>query len=338
MAYRRPQPKSKPEAAYNLNPEPVRWSLLAPIFALIAVFVPIPPAIVEEFYSRDMYPWLQNIFTGATNYLPFALLDIILIAVILATLFRIKRLFFVMRQRGVFDAAWEAFRRVIRLVAFVTIFFYWAWGFNLHRVPLESTLPERSAPKPSLEMLEGAVVDANGLAARLRPLVANGPALGYPEIQDRLKGPLNAALKQLGRFPLDRKGRQKYSLLLTPVFNSLGMTGLTNPLGLETIVHPDLLPYERPYVLAHQWAELSGHADEAESSAIAWLACMKGGNELAYSGSLHLIVEASSALPEDMRRTILTRLDSGVRSDFDAIVARRSSAQTAELYEQYLSA
>jgi len=338
------QPRPQPKQPYNLNPEPIRWSLVAPFFALLAMFVPIPPTIVEEFYSRDMYPWLQNLFTGVTNFLPFALLDIVLIAVVLATLFRIKRLFFVARQRGIFDALWELFRRVIRLASFVTIFFYWAWGFNYHRVPLESTLPEKSAPKPSLEMLEGAIIDANGLASRLRPLVANGPELGYPEIKDRLKGPLNLALKQLGRPQLEREGRPKYSLLLTPLFTSIGLTGMTNPLGLETIVHPDLLPYERPYVLAHEWAHLSGHADEAEASAIGWLACMRGGNELAYSASLHLIIEASGVLPDEMRRTIMTRVDSGVRADIDAIVARRHNERpavqkTAELvYDEYLRA
>ena len=63
------QPRPQPNQPYNLNPEPIRWSLVAPFFALLAIFVPIPPAIVEEFYSRDMYPWLQNLFTGITNYL-----------------------------------------------------------------------------------------------------------------------------------------------------------------------------------------------------------------------------------------------------------------------------
>ena len=43
---------------------------------------------------------------------------------------------------------------------------------------------------------------------------------------------------------------------------------MLNPFGLETIVLPDLLPYERPFVVAHEWAHLAGHADEAEASAI----------------------------------------------------------------------
>ena len=40
----------------------------------------MPPWIIEDFYSRDMYPWLQNIVTTVTNLLPLAVLDLILIA------------------------------------------------------------------------------------------------------------------------------------------------------------------------------------------------------------------------------------------------------------------
>ena len=77
---------------------------------------------------------------------------------------------------------------------------------------------------------------------------------------------------------------------------------MINPLALETIVHPDLLPFERPFVLAHEWAHLSGHADEAEASAIGWLACMRGGPELAYSANLYLIDTAGGAMPADLRK------------------------------------
>ena len=321
-----PRPQQQQQQSYNINPEPVRWSLVAPILALALIFVPVPQNIVEEFYSRDMYPWLQNLFTGATNFIPLSLLDAVLIGLALAFVLRVRRLFYVARQRGIIDAVWEAFRRVARLVALATILFFWGWGFNYRRMPLEATLPERDAPRPAVDMVEGALLDANSLAARLRPIVMNGPELSYADIETKLKGPLNAALKQLNRLPLSRPARPKYSLVLTPFFTWAGVSGMVNPLGLETLVHPDLLPYERPFVLAHEWAHLSGHADEGEASAIGWLACMKGGNELAYSASLYLIVEASGALPEERRNLMLPRLDSSVRSDLDAI-ARRASVQ-----------
>jgi hypothetical protein len=322
--------KPQPKQPYNLNPEPVRLSLIAPLFALVLIFLPVPPWVVEDFYSRDMYPWLQNIFTTGTNFLPLALLDALLIALVLATVFRVRRLFNVMRQRGVFDAMWEGMRRVVRIAGLGVILFFWAWGFNYRRQPLETALPEKNAPRPTLDQLQAAVIESNSLAARLRPLL-KGPELGYPEIAPKLKEPLNAALKKLGRPLLAREGRPKYSLILTPFFSSSGITGMVNPLGLETIVNPDLLPHQRPFVLAREWARLSGHADEGEASAVAWLACMYGGPELAYSASLYLIQEAAAALPDENRRTVLQRLESGIRGEVDAMLAQRTRTDSSRV-------
>ncbi len=335
----RPAPKP-----YTLNPEPIRWSIVAPVVALATVFVPVPPNVVEMFYSQDMYPWLQNIFTGATNFLPFAALDAIIILLVIAVLFRIRRLYYVVRQRGIFDAIWEIARRVARMGAIITIMFVWAWGFNYRRQPLEAQLPKGTVNRPTIEALQLAMIDGNILASRLRQGVMAGPALSYNQIAERLFVPLNTGLKLLGRPPLSREGRPKYSLVLTPFFTSAGITGMLNPLALETIVHPDLLPYERPFVLAHEWGHLSGHADEAEASAVGWLACMKGGHEFAYSASLYLIGAAGSALPAELRKEAMKKLDPGVLSDLDAITQRRSaerpgvSATASRVYDEYLRA
>ncbi len=333
------KPAPKP---YTLNPEPIPLSIVAPVLAALTLFVPIPAEVVENFYSQDMYPWLQNIFTGGTNFLPFSALDAIVIGMAIAILFRLRRLFYVARQRGVFDAIWEMVRRVVRTVSILIILFFWAWGFNYRRQPLDSALPKGSVNRPSIEALQTAIVEANALAARLRPSVMQGPALSFDQIADRLLAPMNAALKHVGRPGLSREGHPKFSLVLTPFFTSAGITGMINPLALETIVHPDLLPFERPFVLAHEWAHLSGHADEAEASAIGWLACMKGSTELAYSANVYLIDIASGSIPADMRKDVLKKLDPGVAADLDAMMQRRATARpgvsgaTMRVYDEYL--
>ena len=144
----------------------------------------------------------------------------------------------------------------------------------------------------------------------------------YDEVAGALDAPMRAALEQLQQPALGQPGRPKHSIMLTPFFTWAGVTGMVNPLGLESIVHPDLLPYERPFVLAHEWAHLAGQADEAQASAVGWLACMRGTPQLAYSASLYLIMEAASALPSDARQTVMKQLDAGVRSDIDDILRR----------------
>ena len=325
-------------------PEPIRWWMLATVFALAIVLIPVPGWVVEELYSRDTYPWLQNVLTGGTNVAPFALLDVLLLGAIAAVLFRTVRLVNVVRQRGLIDALWEAVRRVVRFAAVLTILFYWAWGFNYHRTPIEAGLPGGKGVEPTVDLLQLAIADANSLATRLRSVVTVRRELSYADLSGALLPQINEALKRLGRPALQRGGRPKYSFVLTPFFTAAGVTGMINPLGLESIVHPELLPYERPFVLAHEWAHLSGQADEADASAIGWLACMQGDAPFAYSASLYLILEASARLPGAARRASWDRLDAGVRSDIDAIIARMRRENpvvqrtASRVYDEYLRA
>lgn len=328
---------------YSLNPEPVRWSVVAPLLAVIVFFAPIPAWVIEDFYSRDMYPWLQGIVTTGTNLLPLAVLDVLLILVTFAVLYRLHRLFRVMRQRGIMDALWEATRRIVRAAAVIAVLFYWAWGFNYRRVPLESAVPGGVAPRLTVDTVQTGLADAAALAAQLRRVTENDQG-NLHTIRLALQQPMNKALLSLGRTPLDTPSQPKYSLVLTPFFRWSGVTGMINPFGLETIVFFDLLPFERPFVLAHEWAHLSGHADEAEASAVGWLACMKGDPVLGYSASLYLITEASRALPEEARETAMARLDAGVRADLDAITLRMQEQKpgvrrtTSRVYDEYLKA
>jgi hypothetical protein len=239
-------------------------------------------------------------------------------------------------------AVWDVFRRAVRTASIVAILFFLMWGLNYRRTSLEVSL-HLAAPSPSADDLQAVILDTNDLAGRLRPSFALGEA-GYDDVVRRLPVPFDAALRQLNRPLLSVPGRPKYSVVLTAYFTAAGIDGMIDPLALESIVHPDLLPVERPFVLAHEWAHLAGAADEAEASAIGWLACMKGDPSLAYSGSLYLIGEAASALPRDRWRAIAGRLDPAVRHDLDAIahrVERRQPAvqrTAARVYDTYLKA
>ena len=256
---------------------------------------------------------------------------------------RTSSLFVAVRKRGLISAAWEAIRRVVRAASIVTIVFMWLWGFNYRRHPARDRARRQHAAP-----LRGFAADGDRrreCAGRPRaPDKGTQADMSYDDIAKILPGPMNDALQQLGREPLGMPGRPKYSLVLTPFFTWTGVDGMINPLALESIVHPDLLPFERPFVLAHEWAHLSGHADEAEASAVGWLACMNGPPAFAYSASLYLIMEARVALPPNLRAAATAGLDPGVRSDLDAIADRLQKEQptmqhaASRVYDQYLKA
>lgn len=321
----------------------MRSWLLAALVAAALFVAPIPAWAVEEFYSRDLYPWLQTCLTTVSNLVPLAVIDVMIAGVAGIALVRLVLLGRVAYQQGTVRAAAELAKRVVRACAMAVILFVATWGCNYRRQPLEAGMSDMDREGPTAATLESAILDANTLASGLRPRVSAAP-LTFSEVADVLHEPMNAALRQVNRGPLMRAGRPKISFILTPFFTWAGVNGMVNPWALESIVHPDLLPFERPFVVAHEWAHLAGQGDEAEASAVGWLACMKGTPATAYSASLYLIMEATAALPASSRQREFAALDPGVRADIYAIYRRgeredpRVREAAARTYDQYLRA
>ena len=248
-------------------------------------------------------------------------MDLYILALVLLLLRWVVRFFGMLRQHGVVDAFWDLIRRVIRTASIVAILFMVMWGLNYRRTPLE----ERLGVSRTAALGRRSAVDHRRCQHAGRP-DASG-AHGQRRARDARHRPQAAEAVQrhapAAGLPAARgAGEPKYSLVLTPYFTAAGIDGMVNPLALESIVHPDLLPFERPFIVAHEWAHLAGAADEAEASAIGWLACMQGEPIYAYSASLYLIQEAGSVLPPARWQQSLQKLDPGVRSDLDAIAQR----------------
>jgi hypothetical protein len=327
-----------------MTPEPVRGWIVLSIMAVVCLAMPLPAETVETLYSRDMYPWLQAGFTSISNLVPFAVLDALIVIGVLLAAVRLWRTLLVIRERGLFNAVWDLFRRTIRAVAVLTILFLFAWGFNYRRPRLETTLADGEAVRPPVASLEEAFTASNTLAARLRPALAPHPDVPLDLLAQELHQPFNTALAIIGRPPLSVPGRPKHSIMATPFFTKAGVDGMLNPLALESILNRELLPFEQPFVLAHEWAHLAGQADEAEASAVGWLACMHGGPKLAYSASLYLMSETQAAMPAPIRRAALAKIHPDVRTDLAEIAERlkkedpRVQRAAFRVYDEYLKA
>jgi hypothetical protein len=209
-------------------------------------------------------------------------------------------------------------------------------------VPLEVLLGDPGrAPAPSSTALIALAEDA----ARGAGLARGAPApeaASYDAIAAQLEPAFQRALAALGMPRLAVAGRPKVSRILTPFFTAAGVNGMLNPFALESIVHPDLLPFERPMVLAHEWAHLAGFADEADASAVAWLACVTGSVDLAYSAHLFVVIETASVVPRADWLRIRASLAPGVLDDIAALAKRLERQQPAvretafRVYDGYL--
>ena len=114
--------------------------------------------------------------------------------------------------------------------------------------------------------------------------------------------------------------------LLERYFRVAAIDGMTDPFFLEIIVNPDTLPFERPFVLMHEWAHLAGYADESEANFVAWLACAQGDAMARYSGWLAIFEHVVASLPRTDRMTLTSQLAAGPRRDLQAAAARYARA------------
>ena len=120
---------------------------------------------------------------------------------------------------------------------------------------------------------------------------------------------------------------------------------MTDPYFLETLVVSDLLPFERPFVVAHEWSHLAGYGDEGEANFVGWLTCLGSTEAEQYGGWLFLYGELIRAVRGRERAELSARLERGPREDLRAIAARiesqaspRLSAAGWRVYDRYLKA
>lgn len=311
--------------------------------ALIAAFVPIAPEAVERWFSTGFYPALQRHVTPLSDLLPFAVLDVLAVggcAAVLTVLIRAvraarqtRRIAPILRALGVLAAA----------AASVYLAFLVLWGFNYRRVPMtERLLVEAGAPATQ------AVTDLGVEAAvQLNALHDEAHRAGWrtaPWEDESFRAAFAAAQHALSDAPPAAPGRLKRTLF-GPYFRWTSVDGMINPFGLEVLANPDLLPYERPFITAHEWSHLAGYADEAEASFVGWLACMRADVPARYSGWLFLYWQVNGEVDDAGRTRLTEALGAGPRRDVEAIVERVRRGQLPWLrtagwrvYDQYLKA
>jgi hypothetical protein len=217
------------------------------------------------------------------------------------------------------------------------------WGLNYRRVPMDERL-SITPESPS----RAAVVELGGMAAaRLNALHDEAHRLGWQEqplTDSAMQHAFNEIQHALSDAPPAAPGRLKHSML-GPYFRWTSVDGMINPFGLEVLVNPDLLPFERPFVAAHEWAHLAGYADESEASFVGWLTCLRANVGAQYSGWLALYWQVSGEVGQSDRDAIAEALEAGPRRDLDAVVARVRRGEQPwlrdagwRMYDQYLKA
>jgi Protein of unknown function (DUF3810) len=309
----------------------MRLLRVAVVFAaLAAAIVPLPAALVEAWYSRRIYPAIQARLTPFSNAVAIALLDVAIAIVAVVLIVALWRL---VRSVGVGRALVRALLHLLAVASAVYLVFLLLWGLNYRRAPIETKLDFDAG-----RITQGAARALGERAARLANATYSGGE-GGPTLEEAF----TQAQQILKHERLAVPGVPKTSLLGL-YFRAAAIDGMTDPFFLEVILNPDALPFERPFILAHEWAHLAGYAHEAEANLVAWLTCMQGSPQAQYSGWLAIFEHVSASAPRDDRKALFALLDAGPRRDL-AEAAKRYGKSTPmvrdtarDVYDKYLRA
>jgi hypothetical protein len=110
------------------------------------------------------------------------------------------------------------------------------------------------------------------------------------------------------------------------------------------LINSEVLPFERPFIVAHEWGHLAGYAAESEASFLGWVTCLHGDAQAQYSGWLRLFLSLASDVPPVDYRAAVERLDAQPRADLSAVVSRFRQSQPVvrhaaeRVYDRFLKA
>ncbi len=310
--------------------------------AAALAFAPLRPAWIEAWYSTSIYPHLERVLTPLSNGLPFAILDLVLTALTVAVVVTVAKAVREAWRQRTFRRLLPTLMHLVAGAATIYILFLVLWGFNYRRVQMPQRLViERTAPTPD-QVVELGLMAAGQMNSLYAAAHGGSPP---PEWQDAvLRSAFADVQRALADAPPVEPGRLKDSLL-GPYFRWTGVDGMVNPFGLEVIANPDLLPFERPFVAAHEWGHLAGYANEAEANFVGWLTCVRAAPRHQYSGWFYLYWQISGEVNGQERAKLNATLAEGPRRDINAVVARLRRGEIPALqqaswqvYDKYLKA
>lgn len=320
-----------------------RWLPWIVIGAAVTLLVArLDPALVERWYSTRAYLQWQPRLTDVSNRVSFALFDVVLLIACVTAVGILVAAVRGFRRGQRWRAVGTAGVRVLAVAAVLYLWFLASWGLNYRRVPLLERLELTNGPPTPAAVAKLGLEAAerlNGLhaGAHARPLV-------NPWEDATLRDTYRRTLRALSHGPPALPGRLKSSIVGS-YFRWASVDGMIDPFALEVLANPDLLPFEKPFVAAHEWAHLGGYADESEASFVGWLACVRAGEAAQYSAWLFLYWEVRSVVGTAERAAIDAALAPGPRADLEAVADRIRRGQLPRLrtiswtaYDHYLKA
>ncbi len=294
---------------------------LIPQIILVRILA-LYPEWIEEYYSQGIYPLISRFFRTILGWIPFSVGDLLYAALI------------ILGVRYLYNQ-WNRFRRnpmillrdLLMVLAIMHLTFYFSWGMNYYREPLNKSLglSEKYSKDALVRVTEQLLIHTNEL--QLRITGADTVSVTYPmtkaEIfQKTLTG--YSLLEGDYQFLGYSQPSLKKSLFSTGL-SYMGYGGYLNPFTNEAQVNGKIPKFRYPVVAGHEVGHQLGYSAENEVNFIGYLATF-------YNEDLYFRYSASAyALSYCLRelglrdqatyKRIYAQLNPGVKRNYAEVTA-----------------
>ena len=293
------------------------------VLGLLTLLVPSNAQWVETQFANGIYPRWERAIFPLTNAVPWSLGDVALGLGIALLAWRLHVAFHGRPKR-------ELWRRIVLMVVesigVLGLYYFWfeaSWGWNYNRAPIETRVRYNTAGvnQRAVEALrKRAIAEMNHLA----PLAHARTSGDFS--RDTLYDAWLPVVQAGGDAWIPLTGAAKPTIF-DPFMDATATSGFINPLTLNVQLASDLLWFERPFSLAHEWSHVAAYAREDEANYLAIVTCTRSNDPvLAYSGWLELFLYLPP-LPKYEKNTFVPL----VWADFAALRRRNAQRVNARL-------
>ncbi len=251
----------------------------------IALLCQPDAAWIERAYVNGAYPGWEHLAYTITHPLPWSLGDVAALGGAAAIVWQIV-VFARLRAKRPRDFG-LLLLGCFAVAGLYALWFELSWGWNYARAPLEARMrfdPSRVTIRNATALRAQAMAHMNALAP-----AAHAQAAADLDL-DGLRAAWLPAVQRAGDRWTPSVGEPKPTIA-NPFMLATGTSGFINPLTLNVALASDLLWFERPFDLAHEWSHDAAYAREDEANYLAIITCLRSADPvMQYSGWLELFL------------------------------------------------
>jgi len=240
----------------------LRRLVLLLLLVVVTLFQLLPGG--GDLYARYIYPIIAKPLSTISGWFPFSISGVFYTVGILFLLLYPIIALWKHRQKKRSILLME-----LELIAWLYVWFYLTWGLNYW----QSNFYQRTQT-PVAEYSTEALLDfADDYVQRLNASYVEVSAKDEALVHDEIVKAYHQLSEDMGiHEPFSEKFHVK-TMLYTPLYSKVGVTGTMGPFFDEFIINGDLLPCEYAFTYAHELSHLLGIAREGEANFYGYLAC-----------------------------------------------------------------